>query len=202
MRGALMERYTATVTRVRRETPDTVTLYFTSDREFSYTAGQYITVFFPDSSTPEGKAYSLSSAPHETWLSITVKRVGEYSTRLHALRAGDTFTISAAYGFFNPKTDQPLVGISAGCGLAPIWSIVKDELERDSKRAKRGMRASKFVITSRAKPHHQRCKQDGSISTRVCTRSRARRCICCVDRLILCAICGADWSIVASQPAR
>jgi ferredoxin-NADP reductase len=134
MRGALMERYTATVTRVRRETPDTVTLYFTSDREFSYTAGQYITVFFPDSSTPEGKAYSLSSAPYEAWLSITVKRVGEYSTRLHALRAGDTFTISAAYGFFNPKTDQPLVGISAGCGLAPIWSIVKDELERDSKR--------------------------------------------------------------------
>lgn len=104
-----------------------MTIYFTVDGDFSYGAGQYITVFFPDSSTPEGKAYSLSSAPHEKWRSITVKKVGEYSGRLHALRAGQTFQISPAYGFFNPETKKPLVCISAGCGLAPIWSILKDE---------------------------------------------------------------------------
>ena len=85
-----MEKLTATVRRVRRETDDTVTIYFeVPGYDFCYTAGQYITVFFDDSSTPEGKAYSLSSAPHEKWLSITVKKVGEYSGRLHDLRAGD-----------------------------------------------------------------------------------------------------------------
>lgn len=130
-----MEQYTATVKRVRRESDDIVTIYFTTDDTFAYTAGQYITVFFTDSNTPQGKAYSLSSAPHETWLSITVKKVGEYSGRLHALRVGDTFQISQAYGFFNPETDKPLVCISAGCGVAPIWSIVKHELLHDPQRS-------------------------------------------------------------------
>lgn len=130
-----MERLTAKVLRVVRETADVVTIYFeVSEVDFRYQAGQYITVFFDDSTTPAGKAYSLSSAPHEAELSITVKKVGEYSGRLHALKVGDTFQISSAYGHFNPMTDKPLVCISAGCGLAPIWSVVKDELARDSGR--------------------------------------------------------------------
>jgi oxidoreductase FAD/NAD(P)-binding domain protein len=131
-----MERYVAKVTRIHKESSDTITIYFRveDDKQFIYTAGQYITVFFDDSSTPEGKAYSLSSAPHEDDLSITVKRVGEYSGKLHDLKPGDTFMISAAYGYFNPETSRPLVCISAGCGLAPIWSIVKDELRRDKGR--------------------------------------------------------------------
>ena len=89
-----MEKLTAKVLRVTRETSDVVTIYFTVPGvDFQYQAGQYITVFFEDSSTPAGKAYSLSSAPHESELSITVKKVGEYSGRLHALNAGDTFQI-------------------------------------------------------------------------------------------------------------
>ena len=131
-----MKRYTATVTEIVRETPDTITIHFqlpASDR-FSYTAGQYITVFFDDSTTPEGKAYSLSSAPHEPGYSITVKKIGEYSGRLHALKPGETFSISAAYGFFNPQTNRPLVCLGAGCGLSPILSIVKDELSRDAEK--------------------------------------------------------------------
>ena len=130
-----MERLTAKVMRVRRETSDTVTIYFVvEERNFCYSAGQYITVFFADSSTPEGKAYSLSSAPHEKWLSITVKKVGEYSGKLHNLRVGDRFKISEAYGTFNPQTDKSLVCVSAGCGMAPVWSILKDELEKDHSR--------------------------------------------------------------------
>ncbi len=129
-----MQTYKATIKRVRREAHDIVTIYFSVDGDFHYMAGQYITVFFADSTVPEGKAYSLSSAPSDTWRSITVKKVGEYSGMLHALRAGDVFTISPAYGFFNPQTKKPLVCITAGCGLAPIWSIVKHELEQDASR--------------------------------------------------------------------
>ena len=61
-----MEKLTAKVMRIRRETSDIVTIYFVVlNHDFRYVAGQYVTVFFDDSSTPEGKAYSLSSAPHE-----------------------------------------------------------------------------------------------------------------------------------------
>ena len=130
-----MEKLTAKVMRIRRETSDIVTIYFVVlNHDFRYVAGQYVTVFFDDSSTPEGKAYSLPSAPHEKWQSITVKKVGEYSGRLHKFRAGDTFQISEAYGTFNPQTDKPLVCISAGCGLSPIWSVLKDEFRANNSR--------------------------------------------------------------------
>ncbi len=131
-----MEKIAAIVTRVRRESPDVVTIYFLLQNraKLDYEAGQYITVYFENSSAPEGKAYSLSSAPHEKWMSITVKKIGEYSGRLHALRAGDVFAISEAYGFFNPRTSQPIVAISAGCGIAPLWSIIKDEYWREKAR--------------------------------------------------------------------
>lgn len=136
MCGPLMKRYTATVQKVEYTGDAVVTLYFSLPKksEFRYEAGQYITVFFEGSSTPAGKAYSLSSAPHENLTSITVKRVGEFSGKLYALQPGDTFEMSEAYGHFNPHTDKPIVGLSAGVGIAPVWSVVKDELHRNAGR--------------------------------------------------------------------
>lgn len=125
-----MERLRAIVTRVKTETPSIKTVYFllADGSRLAYTAGQYITVFINGSPVPQGKAYSLSSAPHEPHMSITVKDVGgEYSTYLCGLKKGGTFMISRAYGFFNPKTDRPLVALAAGVGISPIVSVLKDE---------------------------------------------------------------------------
>ncbi len=122
-----MEKYEASVKKVVAVGPDIHIIYF-SVPDFHYQAGQYITVFFDGGSRPEGKAYSLSSAPHQPLLSITVKRVGEYSGRLCDLRLGDTFTCSAAYGDFSPVTDAPLVCLAAGVGVAPVWSVIKHQL--------------------------------------------------------------------------
>lgn len=131
-----MQRKNAIITRIVQETVDTKTIYFVvPGYDFRYTAGQYITVFFDNTTTPEGKSYSLSSAPYEEELSITVKKVGEYSGLLHALELGDTMQVSDAYGFFNPLTRNPLVCLSAGCGLAPIWSVIKQELKCDAQRS-------------------------------------------------------------------
>lgn len=124
-----MDKYDAIVVSLRHETPDVVSILFTlaDGAILDYDAGQYITVYFDQTSKPEGKAYSLSSAPGEKPMSITVKRIGEYSKLLHNLKKGDTFKISRPYGFFNPATPKPLVCIAAGVGLAPIWSIIKHE---------------------------------------------------------------------------
>jgi ferredoxin-NADP reductase len=136
MCGALMKRYIATVEKTEYIGDDIVTIYFSVPRksDFSYDAGQYITVFFEGSSTPAGKAYSLSSAPHETLLSITVKRIGEFSGKLYALKKGDTFELSEAYGHFNPHTTNPIIALSAGVGIAPVWSVLKNELRHDEAR--------------------------------------------------------------------
>lgn len=131
-----MDTLTAVVTLREEQTPDIVTIYFTlqDGTILHYTAGQYITVFFDHTTTREGKAYSLSSSPQEPVMSITVKKIGEFSGLLHALGVGDRFSISQAYGFFNPLTDKPLICIGAGCGVAPIWSVLKDELLKNSER--------------------------------------------------------------------
>lgn len=111
------------IEKVRLETPIVKTLYF--KRPFDFVAGQYISVYFDDLGVSEGKAYSLSSRPSDELASITVKNVGgPYSKRLCSLEAGDELEISQAYGYFNPETDSPLVGIAAGVGLGPIWSVL------------------------------------------------------------------------------
>lgn len=121
----MRDSLTVEIVRVRQENPEVTTLYFV--RPFDFMAGQYITVFVPGSSVRQGKAYSISSRPHEALMSITVKNVGgEFSMYLCSRRVGDELEISRAYGDFNPQTDRPLVGIAAGCGLSPIWSVMAD----------------------------------------------------------------------------
>ena len=121
----MRDSLTVEIVRVRQENPKVATLYFA--RPFDFMAGQYITVFIEGSQVREGKAYSISSHPDEELMSITVKNVGgEFSSYLCSRQVGDTLQISRAYGDFNPQTKQPLVGIAAGCGLSPIWSILAD----------------------------------------------------------------------------
>ena len=121
----MRDSLTVEIVGVRQENPEVTTLYFA--RPFDFMAGQYITVFIEGSQVREGKAYSISSRPHEELMSITVKNVGgEFSSYLCSRHVGDTLQISRAYGDFNPQTERPLVGIAAGCGLSPIWSILAD----------------------------------------------------------------------------
>lgn len=121
----------ATVIKRTLNTPDVVTLDFTvNGKPMLFTAGQYITVYFEDTDIKQGKAYSISSSPHDPHTSITVKKIGLFSGKLHSLKVGDTFTISSPYGFFNTRNDKPIVAIAAGVGIAPIWSIIRYEYSR------------------------------------------------------------------------
>ncbi|HMS93112.1 MAG TPA: FAD-binding oxidoreductase [Candidatus Saccharibacteria bacterium] len=127
-------RYEVMIHRVVQESPSVITLYFEQPSGFLYAAGQYITVFFDDTDISEGKAYSLSSQPDDLDLSITVKKVGLFSGRLHGMRAGDTLCISSAYGMFNAFSDAPLVALAAGVGIAPIYSIIRHDVLHGSNR--------------------------------------------------------------------
>lgn len=99
-----------------------------------FVSGQFVTVYFPDSGTPEGKAYSISSAPHEEMFSITIKAIGEFSNRLCAMHPGDTIAASLPYGYFtNEEGDEKstLILLAAGIGVAPFRSIVRDTIKKN-----------------------------------------------------------------------
>lgn len=114
------------------ETSDVVTLYFKVP--FTYKAGQYVTVYFDETGDKAGRAYSLSSYPGDKLASITVKKVGLFSGKLHKLEVGDTLEISQAYGFLMVDDDKPILAIAGGVGIAPIWSILRYTLAEDGNR--------------------------------------------------------------------
>lgn len=119
----------------KQETPTTTTLILTllNGDIPPYRAGQYIIVYFPDSSTPKGKEYSISSAPIEKTCAVTIKAIGEYSNRLCALKCGDTFLGSLPRGtFYSERSDTDLVMLAAGIGITPFRSIIFDAAQRAS----------------------------------------------------------------------
>jgi ferredoxin-NADP reductase len=136
MRSALKMsgRLQATIIERTVQTPDVITLKFTTNEPLVYQAGQCVTVYFEDTDVKQGKAYSLSSCPLDPEPSITVKKIGLFSGKLHKLKVGDNLTISSPYGFLNNSSQKPLVALAAGVGIAPIWSIIRNECNQKSHR--------------------------------------------------------------------
>lgn len=122
-------KHDAIVTRVCQESPNISTIFFSvENKKYDFIAGQYLTVYFDQTDFKAGKAYSISSSPLDSEVSITVKNVGEFSELLCALKPGDHFEVSSPYGFFNVNDELPIVAIAASVGIAPIWSIIRSEL--------------------------------------------------------------------------
>ncbi len=126
-------KLTYTVREKISETADVVTLRLALQNKLAtvppFIPGQFITVYFPELGTPEGKAYSISSTPSETTLAITVKAMGEFSCRLSSLAVGDALTASLPYGYFYTESeDTDLIMLAGGIGVAPFRSMICDVL--------------------------------------------------------------------------
>ena len=100
----------------------------------SYIPGQFITVYLPELATPEGKAYSIASAPNEP-LRITIAKRGEFSQRLCSLQPGDSFRALPAGGYFYSESKtSTLVMLAAGIGIAPYRAIIINTVRNDPER--------------------------------------------------------------------
>lgn len=125
--------HTYRVVGAKQETVSVVTLRlaFLDGSLPSYIPGQYLTVYSTDASRTGGKAYSISSGPSESTLSITVRAVGEFSNRLCALQSGDTMLASLPQGAFYPeRPGSALVLVAGGIGITPFRSIIFDAVRR------------------------------------------------------------------------
>lgn len=130
---------------VIRETPQAVSLAFeipanlTSD--FSFKAGQYITVKTEMDGQEIRRAYSLCSAPHEEDFKVTVKEVqgGKFSVLANnKLKAGDILEVHPPEGrfTFEPSEDhdgRTYAAFAAGSGITPVLSILKSVLQSEPK---------------------------------------------------------------------
>lgn len=138
-----------TVAEVRPESEDAtaVTLEVPAAERatFRCRAGQHIVLRLPLEGAEQRRTYSLVSAPAELPLRIIVRhipggRMSQYLAR--ALRAGARLEAMPPTGSFGAHTAAGTHGqylaIAAGCGITPVFAIIRELLERD--------RASQVVL--------------------------------------------------------
>ena len=92
-------------------------------------AGQFLFVRFPgDKDLNESHPFTISSAPSEDVLRLTIKASGDFTrTLFQKLVVGAEATVEGAYGLFDYKTGGPKqIWIAGGIGLTPFLAFIRD----------------------------------------------------------------------------
>ncbi|MDT0642154.1 ferredoxin--NADP reductase [Zunongwangia sp. F363] len=141
--------YPLAVKEVIRETPRAVSISFEIPQdlkeEFSFKAGQYVTIKASLNNEEIRRSYSLCSAPGSGEFKVTVKEVegGKFSVVANnKLKAGDVLEVHPPEGRFilNPESGpNSYAAFAAGSGITPVLSIIKTVLKEEPK--------SRFVLT-------------------------------------------------------
>jgi dihydroorotate dehydrogenase electron transfer subunit len=114
-RGQLPRAYR--VAEVRAENPTVRT--FVLDGRTEATPGQFVMAWLPGI---DEKPFSLSDVDP---ISITVARVGPFTTALHGLSAGDRLWVRGPFGRGFAVCDGPLMAVCGGCGAAPLHYLAQ-----------------------------------------------------------------------------
>ncbi len=100
-------------------------------------AGQFLFVRFPsEKNLNESHPFTISSAPHEDVLRLTIKASGDFTRALfNELKPGAEAIVEGAHGMFDYKTGgQKQIWIAGGIGVTPFLSFIRDlreTLDRD-----------------------------------------------------------------------
>lgn len=92
-------------------------------------AGQFLFVHFPgDRILNESHPFTISSAPQEDVLRVTIKASGDFTRYLFEhLQPNMDAVIEGAYGMFDYKTGgQKQIWVAGGIGLTPFLSFIRD----------------------------------------------------------------------------
>ena len=134
--------YPLTVSEVRRETADCVSVCLTPRPEdaarFVFKAGQYLTLRSHLEGAEVRRSYSICSSPSSSELRVAIKRGpdGRFSTWANTdLSAGAVLESMPPAGRFThlPSAQSALhhVGFAAGSGITPVLGILETVLEQE-----------------------------------------------------------------------
>lgn len=118
------------VSKVTQDTKNSVSIYVTGRDigKYKYEAGQFAHWYFLSSGLWwQGHPFSFSTSPNNQYLRITVKALGDQSTKLQQLKTGTRVIIDGPNGRFTPRTrrSNKLLMIAGGVGITPIRSIIE-----------------------------------------------------------------------------
>lgn len=122
------------VLRIEQESRDIRSFYLQPEEGTAvpFVPGQHIPVRLQvDGEAPLIRTYSLSSAPSDGHLRISVKAQGPASRYLHQqLKVGDPLQVRLPMGSFtlDHTSDRPLVLVGAGVGITPLIAMLREQL--------------------------------------------------------------------------
>lgn len=134
--------HTLRIKQIQKETDNAVTITFDVPpqlkEDYSFIAGQYITLKTMINGSEIRRDYSICSSPKSGALTVAVKEVegGIFSTYANReLKDGDLLEVATPNGRFvfepNDKKTKNIAAFAAGSGITPILSIIKCALEEE-----------------------------------------------------------------------
>ncbi|BAT57499.1 1,2-phenylacetyl-CoA epoxidase, subunit E [Variibacter gotjawalensis] len=131
-----------TVSDVRRETPDAVSIAFAVPPDladdYRFVPGQHLTLRRDVSGEDQRRSYSICTAEDEGELRIAVKQVdgGVFSTFANStIKVGDTLDVMTPQGRFGVPHDamaaRTYLAVAAGSGITPVMSMMKTVLRNE-----------------------------------------------------------------------
>lgn len=128
-----MLTFTTRIVAIKTIATDTIEVSFEKPTDFSFTPGQFVQWLIPYNEKQTPRSYSIASINEDEHLVFAVKLLegGRASEWLRAARIGDTLEMRGPLGHFINKhvEHQSALFVATGTGLAPIISMIKDELE-------------------------------------------------------------------------
>jgi NAD(P)H-flavin reductase len=126
-------RCPARVHSTARLTPQILCLRLLPEAAFPYAAGQFINLLRPDGLV---RSYSLASLPgRDPYLELHIRLHpgGQMGGYVETLRPGDPVSLRGPSGecfYVEGRPEQPILLAGTGTGLAPLYGILKDALQR------------------------------------------------------------------------
>lgn len=170
LRRFLLQKVAYELTEIRKESQDIWSLVLTgpNDKIMAFEEGQfgYISIIqkgFPKEFHP----FSFASSPRESKITIMIKELGDYTSRLGELKTGSQVLLDGPYGTFKPLQGslEELVFIAGGVGITPFLSSLSSLKETTPNRKVTliyGMRTQTDMILTKyfedlkqAMPHFQ-----------------------------------------------
>jgi 3-phenylpropionate/trans-cinnamate dioxygenase ferredoxin reductase subunit len=119
---------------VRTESPG-VTSLFMKKPDAPYLPGQFgFLSVRADNRWQIWHPFSLTSTDDEDTLSMTMKEVGDFTSRISDVKKGDLVKLDVAYGGFCPEfvRDERYIMVAGGVGITPIYAMCKRWQDREN----------------------------------------------------------------------
>lgn len=127
-----------TIKNITKETAQAVSVVFdipeSLHSQFSFKAGQYITLKAMLNGEEVRRAYSICSSPQSGEVKVAIKAVENGTFSVYAterLKAGDQIEVHEPEGKFilEPEARKNYIAFAAGSGITPVLSMIKATLQ-------------------------------------------------------------------------